>query len=154
MDPLAGKYAPISPYAFVANNPLRNREIDGRYFDEANEKKAERLVRRSEQRAQKLERKAQRLEAKGGNSGDLRGRVAELRKTAQDVKDMGTDEDTEYRFDKVGSKGARANQVNGPTAMRTGENSRGTRSSPCTLRATWDPSSTRPGTAAKMPGAN
>jgi hypothetical protein len=125
VDPLAGKYESVSPYVFTANNPVRYREIDGRYYDEANEKKAEKMVRRSERRAEKLERKAQRLENRNQDSGDLRDRVAELRKTARDIKDMGNDQNTEYRFEKLGSKGARANNVAGPAAMKTGENSQG-----------------------------
>lgn len=32
VDPLAHKYPSLSPYAFVANNPIYNIEVDGRYF--------------------------------------------------------------------------------------------------------------------------
>jgi RHS repeat-associated protein len=32
VDPLAEKYQGISAYAYCANNPLKNKEIDGRYF--------------------------------------------------------------------------------------------------------------------------
>jgi RHS repeat-associated protein len=40
IDQLSEKYHTSSPYTFVQNNPIINREIDGRYFDEKNEKKS------------------------------------------------------------------------------------------------------------------
>ncbi|WP_375559979.1 hypothetical protein ACE193_20015 [Bernardetia sp. OM2101] len=39
VDPLAAEYPSLSPYAFVADNPVENKEVDGRYFVDANGKK-------------------------------------------------------------------------------------------------------------------
>jgi RHS repeat-associated protein len=125
IDQLAEKYITTSPYAFVQNNPLINREIDGRYFDEKNEKKAARIKRRAEKRAGKLERKADRLAAKGQSTGDLRDRASELRGSAQDVRDMRNDASNEYRYASVGSKEAKSLGIVGPSTLGTGQNSKG-----------------------------
>ncbi|MBV7440104.1 hypothetical protein KRX57_01585 [Weeksellaceae bacterium TAE3-ERU29] len=38
VDPLAEKYAPYNPYSFVANNPIENKEVDGRWWFSKNKK--------------------------------------------------------------------------------------------------------------------
>jgi RHS repeat-associated protein len=121
VDPLAEKYITTSPYAFVQNNPLINREIDGRYFEEGSksERQAARIERRAEKRADKLNKKADRLDAKGKSTGDLRDRASELRQTGQDVRDMRNDQSTEYKYAKVNSK------MSGPATVGTGTNSKG-----------------------------
>ena len=126
-DPLADMYNDVSPYAFVKNNPINNIEIDGRYFEGKDEKRAARIERRAERRAGKLERKADRQERKGNAdaAADLRGRAGELRNSAQDVRDMRNDANTEYRFRSVNGKEAKANDVVGNTTMATGTNARG-----------------------------
>ena len=98
IDPMAEKYYSMSPYSYVADNPVRNFDIDGRYFDEKNEKKAARIQRRAERRANRLERKANRIEKRGKNSGDLRDRVAELRKSVVDINDMRNNKDIEFKL--------------------------------------------------------
>lgn len=125
IDPLAGNYIDISPYAFVKNNPINNIEIDGRYFDEKNEKKADRILRQAEAKASKLEKKADRLTAKGKDAGDLCERATELRKSAQDIRDMKNDKTTEYQYGKVGSKEASNLNLIGPTTMAYGTNEKG-----------------------------
>ncbi len=122
---MAEKYITTSPYAFVQNNPLINREIDGRYFDEKNEKKAARIERRAEKRAEKLERRADKLAARGQSTGDLRDRATELRNSAQDVRDMRNDTSNEYRYASVGSKEAKSLGIVGPSTLGTGQNSKG-----------------------------
>lgn len=113
VDPLSEKYTTTSPYAFVQNNPMGNREIDGRYFEGRDEKRAARIERRAEKRADKLERKAAKIEARGGNSGDLRDRASELRSTAQDVRDMRNDGDTQYKYASASKPGTAGSGTNG-----------------------------------------
>ncbi|GHE72278.1 hypothetical protein GCM10011340_30660 [Roseivirga thermotolerans] len=124
VDPLADLYLETSPYGFVKNNPLVNREIDGRYFDEKNEKTAAKMERRAEKQASKLERKADKREAKGKDVGDLRERASELRQTAGDIVDM-RGSTTEFRFAKSSDKSNTVRDGNGnglPVTYRTGEN--------------------------------
>ena len=125
IDQWAEKYSTMSPYAFVSNNPVSNREIDGRYFDDKNEKKAARIERRAERKADRLERKADRIDARGGNSADTRGRVAELRQSGQDVRDMRGDKSTEYKYAKFGGSESKQLGLVGPTTTLTGQNTKG-----------------------------
>jgi RHS repeat-associated protein len=46
MDPLSEKYYSVSPYTFCANNPVNFVDLDGRYFDKSNARKADRYERR------------------------------------------------------------------------------------------------------------
>ena len=45
VDPLVEMYYSISPYAYCANNPIRYIDPSGMYFDEANERKAQKIER-------------------------------------------------------------------------------------------------------------
>lgn len=127
IDPLAEVYVFNSPFSFTNNNPVVNREMDGRYFEEGSkdEKRANRIERRADRRADRLERKADRLDAKGKNSGDLRDRAGELRQSAQDIRDMKADQTTQYKYGKLGSDDAKALSLNGPSTLLTGQNSKG-----------------------------
>jgi RHS repeat-associated protein len=125
IDQWAEKYHTTSPYAFVHNNPILNREIDGRYFDEKNEKKAARLERKAEKRADKLEAKIKKLEAKGKDASDLCARAGELRQSGQDIKDMRNDKSTEYRYAKLGGRASKQLGLAGPSTTLTGQNSKG-----------------------------
>jgi hypothetical protein len=93
------------------------------WFDDANEKKAERIVRRSERRGERLDAKAERREAKGKDAGDLRARSSELRQMGQDIKDMGTSS-TEFRFANANDKSNTVIDGNGiglPVTSKTGD---------------------------------
>ena len=68
------------------------------YFDEVNDKRALRMERRLERKVEKLSAKAERKENRHKDSGDLRERAGELRKSVQDIRDMRNDNDTEYRY--------------------------------------------------------
>ena len=121
IDQWAEKYNTTSPYAFVQNNPILNREIDGRWFDEKNEKKAAKIERKAEKRADKLEAKAAKIEARGGDSGDRRASAGELRQSGQDVRDMRGNATTEFRYAKASDQSNPAGTGN-PTTERTGTN--------------------------------
>ena len=125
VDQLSELYMSTSPYAFTQNNPVRNFEVDGRYFDDKNEKKAAKIERKAEKRADKLDRKADKLDAKGKSTGDLRDRATELRQSAQDVRDMRNDASTEYRYGSLNSSEAKALNLAGPATLSTGQNAKG-----------------------------
>jgi len=125
VDPLAEIYKSNSPYHITNNNPIYYREIDGRYFEGKDERRAKRIQRRAERRARKLERKADRLEEKGKDIGDLRERAGELCQSAQDVQDMRDDESTQYSYSSVSSKKAEEMRIEGPTTVSTGTNKKG-----------------------------
>ena len=99
-DPLSEKYYDTSPYAFCANNPVNLVDLDGRYFDKSNARKADRYETRIERKADRLDKQAMRKENRGKQVGDLRERSKELHKSAQDIRDMRNDTDTEYRFQR------------------------------------------------------
>ena len=125
IDPLSERYITGSPYAFVMNNPLRNQEIDGRYFDEKNEKKAARIEKKIGKKAAKLGKKARKLAAKGKDVSNVTERLEELENSTQDVQEMRSDQNTEYRYAKVGGKEFKDLGLVGPTTTSTGTNSRG-----------------------------
>jgi RHS repeat-associated protein len=125
IDPLAEKYITTSPYAFVQNNPLINREIDGRYFDKKNDKQAKKIEKAAEKQANKLEKQANKLIKDGKSAGDLMDRVAELRNSAQDVRDMRSNTSTEFKYGKLDSKQSKALGLQGPTTTQTGTNAKG-----------------------------
>jgi RHS repeat-associated protein len=126
VDPLAEMYIGISPYTFTANNPINNREIDGRYFDEKRSaKQADRIERKADMQAGKFDRRADKIDQKGGNSGDLRDRAGELRQSAQDVRDMRNDASTEYKYAKLNGKEGKSLGLGGPSTTLTGQNGKG-----------------------------
>lgn len=120
-------YIGISPYAFTANNPIRFREVDGRYFEEGSKsaKQANKIERQAEKQANKFERQANKLDAKGKSTGDLRDRVTELRQSAQDVRDMRNDQSTEYKYGQFDGKEGKALGLVGPSTTLTGQNGKG-----------------------------
>ena len=116
VDPLAERYITNSPYVFTANNPIFNMEIDGRYFEGRDERRADRLERRADRRAEKLSSKADRLEAKGKSAGDLRERAGELTQSANDIRDMQGNENTQFRYASTNSKEAKSLGLGGKPA--------------------------------------
>ncbi len=125
VDPLTEKYIGYSPYHFSGNNPIRYYDVDGRYFDERNERKASRIEKKALKRAEKLEAKVDKLILKGQDRGELCDRADELRKSVNDIQEMRNDGTTEYRYAKVDSRAAKRNNIIGPTAIPTGQNSEG-----------------------------
>ncbi len=128
IDPLADMYNDVSPYAFVKNNPINNIEIDGRYFEGKDEKRAARIERKVEKKSEKLFNKAVRLYEKNKSPNkvaDLTQRSMELDKSAQDVRDMSADRGTHYQYKKTGSSEHKALNVGGPVTQPTGTNKQG-----------------------------
>jgi RHS repeat-associated protein len=123
-DPLMEKYYSISPYVYCGNNPLKYIDPNGMYFDVANNKTATKIENKAESKAAKLEKKADKLEAKGKDIGDFRERAAELRSSAQDIRDMRNNENTEFRYAKASDKTNQAGR-NKPATAPTGTNSKG-----------------------------
>ncbi|MEP3571990.1 MAG: RHS repeat-associated core domain-containing protein, partial [Flavobacteriaceae bacterium] len=126
IDPLAERYLKTSPYVFTANNPIYNIEVDGRYFEGKDEKRAARLQRKAEKRAAKLNKKADKLEAKGKDIGDLRDRAGQLTQSSQDIQDMRSNEDTQFRYANTNGKEAKGLGIKGkPATVGTGTNDKG-----------------------------
>ena len=126
IDQLSEKYHTTSPYAFVQNNPIINREIDGRYFDDKKSaRQANKIEKRAEKQANKLDKQANKIDKNGGDSGDLRARSGELRKSAQDVRDMRNDKSTEYKYAKLDGKEGKTLGLKGPSTTLTGQNGKG-----------------------------
>lgn len=124
IDPLAEKYYSISPYVYCANNPIRFIDPTGMYFDEANEKKAQKLEKQIDKQAAKLEKKVAKIEKKGGDIGDLNDRIKELNNSKSDISDMRSNKNTEFRYAKASDKNNPAEQGN-PNIARRGTNDNG-----------------------------
>jgi RHS repeat-associated protein len=126
VDPLAAKYNNISPYAFVKNNPINNVEIDGRYFDEKNEKKAHKIERRIDKRIGKIESQIAKLEKKGKDIGDRKERIGELKNSKNDIQNMRDDKKNEFRYASVSSNSKPVTTPEGESGnvivMHTGKN--------------------------------
>ena len=125
IDRLAERYYSFAPYVYCANNPIRLIDIDGRYFDDENEKRAQRKEKRLIRKQNRLANKVIRMAAKGKDTGDIEARQDELDQSLTDISDMRTDKDTEFRYASVNSKEARDYDVTGPTTMGTGINDKG-----------------------------
>ena len=114
IDRFAEKYVNHSPYGFAKNNPIRYREIAGDSILSGSERQARRIERKSDRQANRLDKKADRLASKGKDIGDLRERASELRQTAQDVRDMRSDEDVWYGYADANSQGRSASDQGKP----------------------------------------
>jgi RHS repeat-associated protein len=101
-DPLAEKYNDASPYAFVKNNPINNIEIDGRWFNKKNEKRAAKIGAAIDKRIGKIEKQIASLQKGGKDIGDRRERIDELNKSKGDIQNMRDDKANEYRYEGVG----------------------------------------------------
>jgi RHS repeat-associated protein len=124
IDPLAGKYRDISPYAFVKNNPINNVEIDGRYFDEKNEKNAKKIEKDLDKRIGSIQKDITKLEKKKKDVGDLKERVTELNNSKKDISDMRGDAKTEYRYASADDKSNPAGKGK-PVTITTDPNKKG-----------------------------
>ncbi len=92
VDPLAEKYVNISPYTYVANNPLIYIDPTGAYIDAASQEEWDKQTAKVEKRRDKLQGKIDKLTAKARTKdwsadklskkiGNLKERVASLNAT-------------------------------------------------------------------------
>ena len=125
MDKLAENYYDSSPYVYCVNNPIKLIDVDGRYFDDKNEKRAKRIEKRLNRKLKRLNRRIKRKSSKGKDIGDLEARTGQLNHSLNDIADMRSNKNTEFKYASLDSKDAKSNGVVGPTAMQTGKNNNG-----------------------------
>ncbi len=114
IDPAADVYSSISPYAYVANNPLIYIDPTGAYIEEGSQKEWEKQTGRVKERRDKLQSKLDGLSAKAADKGwsaeklakrvgNLSGRVESLNST---ISTFGTLESSSqgYSLSKVGAE--------------------------------------------------
>ena len=104
IDKLSEKYYTLSNYVYCANNPIRLIDVDGRWFDDKNEKKAKKLEKKLNKQIKKLTKQVAKLEKKGKDIGDRNDRIGELNNSKTDVTDMRSNDDVEFRYASVDSK--------------------------------------------------
>ena len=121
VDPLTEKYPSLSPYAYCADNPIKFVDIDGRWFDDKNNSKAQRIERKLINKQFRLANKAKKMAKRGKDVGDIEARQTELDKSLNDISDMRNDKNTEYRYASAESKSNPAGEGN-PNADGMGTN--------------------------------
>jgi len=121
VDQLAEKYYTLSPYTYVGNNPISRVDPDGRWFDEDNEKKAQRLEKKETKQINKLEKQIAKFEKKGKDIGDRSERLGQLKQSKSDIADMRGNQNTEFKYASANDK-SNPSGVGNPTTTSTGEN--------------------------------
>jgi RHS repeat-associated protein len=123
-DPLAELFPSMSPYCAFANNPVRYIDPTGMYFDETNEKKAQKLESQIDRQVAKLEKQVAKLEKTGKDIGDRRDRISTLQGSKSDISDMRKNESTEFRYGKTSDK-SNISGAGNPSILPTGTNDNG-----------------------------
>ncbi|MDU1890980.1 MAG: hypothetical protein E6767_09845 [Dysgonomonas sp.] len=104
VDPLCEKYYWISPYVYCANNPIKYIDPTGMWYNDANEKEAQKQEKALNKLYTDLYKQAWKIEAKGGDASDVYARIGEISNSINDILDMRNNADTEFRYAKASNK--------------------------------------------------
>ncbi len=97
-DPLAEKYPGMSPYTYTADNPVMLVDPTGmKWKTPKDEKRARRTIKQ-------IKRKIKYYNKHKKKYSDVDERIAELKKSLDDIEKMDKDEDLYYHFEKGGNK--------------------------------------------------
>ena len=112
IDPLCEKYYWISPYVYCANNPIKYIDPTGMWFDDENEKRAQKQEKALNNIYANLYKQAWKTEADGGDASDIYARIGEVSKSIDDILDMRNSADTEFRYANASDKNNPAGKDN------------------------------------------
>ena len=120
VDPMSEKYSSTSSYVYCNNNPMKYIDPTGMYFDEANEKKAQKIEKKLDKRISKLEKRVVTIKKEGEKVGELNDRITELKNSKSDISDMRGNQNTEFRYARASTKNnpaGRGRSVTYPTGL-------------------------------------
>ncbi|GEM_PF-6865520 len=94
------------------------------YFDENNEKQAQKLEKDLNKQYAKLYKEAWKKEGKGQDASDIYERIGEISKSLDDILDMRNETNIEFKYEKASNKANPAGKGN-PVTAKSGTNDQG-----------------------------